>query len=84
MLNVSWIRTGLKAREDPDSKYPNGVEVDVVRGQKHSCSTELPYPAKGIGYYLVECDRCGLRVGITTAGRCDDPRSLRVPCKPRN
>jgi len=28
---------------------------------------------------LVECDTCGITVTLTTAGRPDDPRSVRIP-----
>jgi hypothetical protein len=41
----------------------------------------LPYPAKRIGHYRIECELCGLRVACTTAGRPDDPRSIRIACK---
>ena len=31
--------------------------------------------------YLVECTICGMSVVLTTAGRPDDPKSIRMPCK---
>jgi C4-type Zn-finger protein len=43
--------------------------------------TELPYPAKRCGIYLVVCERCGYSAAITTAGRPDDPRKVTLPCK---
>lgn len=46
-----------------------------------SCYCALPYPAARCGLYLVDCERCGVRVGVTTAGRPDDPKSIRIPCQ---
>ena len=49
--------------------------------RKPTCSTHLPYPARRCGYHVVRCDGCGLSVMISTAGRPDDPRWVRVNCK---
>jgi hypothetical protein len=32
------------------------------------------------GVWVVACHTCGLRVGITAAGRPDDPRTVRLAC----
>ena len=45
-----------------------------------SCKTEICYPAPRCGEYRVECEECGQRFTVTTAGRLDDPRSLRIAC----
>lgn len=81
-LSLKWIDKKREPQCDPDPAHPNGVDVDLRDDpDKPSCRTALPYPAKRCGLYVVACKRCGLTVGITTAGRADDPRSVRVPCK---
>jgi hypothetical protein len=79
-FRVEWIDRGLEPRCKPNPLYPRGIDVDGSSGRK-SCVTLLPYPARRIGYYLVECRECGCTSVITTAGRPDDPRSVRVPCR---
>jgi hypothetical protein len=76
-----WFDTGLEPREAPDLRYPRGVELDVTNGKRPACLVELPYPALRLGAYVVMCDFCGMKVGCATAGRADDPRSIRIPCK---
>jgi len=81
-LKVQWIDRGLEPKSPPNPEYPNGIDLSMVTDpDAKTCSTRLPYPAKRIGYFVVECDICGLHTAVTTAGRPDDPRSLRVPCK---
>ena len=80
-LKVSWVDSGLWPEADPDPTYPGGINVDISRGASKTCETSLPYPAKRIGHYMVECSSCGLKVAVTTAGRPDDPRSIRVACR---
>jgi len=48
-----------------------------------ACKTSLPYPAKRVGYYVVTCAKCHMKTIITTAGRPDDPKSVRLACKRR-
>ena len=82
-LKAKWIDRHLEPKQKPDPAYPLGIDVDMtVAGERsaRSCTTALPYPAKRIGYYVIECSRCGIRVVVTTAGRPDDPRSVKVPC----
>jgi hypothetical protein len=80
-LDVKWIDRGHKAVAPPDPDYPNGQDLDLSHGAKSSCSTRLVYPAQGCGYFVVSCPRCKYIAIITTAGRVDDPRSVKVPCK---
>ena len=65
---------------NPD--YPNGIDIDVSRGREPACTALLPYPAKGCGLYIIHCRMCNINIAVTTAGRPDDPRSVRVSCKP--
>ena len=83
MLKVEWIDGKREPQCQPDQKYPDGMPIDMACGRLPSCFTDLPYPAARCGMYIVECDQCGQRVGIMTAGRPDDPRSVRVGCRNR-
>lgn len=77
---IEWIDGHREPSERPDPKYPQGIDVDISTGGKPSCQVPLPYPAKRCGHYVVACE-CGMRVVVTTAGRSDDPRSVRISCK---
>ena len=70
-----------KPKVAPNPAYPDGIDIDLSQGATKTCQVALPYPAKRIGYYVVVCEVCELRVGLTTAGRPDDPRSVRLACK---
>lgn len=78
---IRWHDSGREPTEKPNPNYPNGVDLDVTHGMKPSCLVKLPYPAKRCGLYYVKCVQCGVKAAITTAGRPDDPCSVRLPCK---
>jgi hypothetical protein len=80
-LTVRWIDGGREPRNPPDPSFPRGVTIDLSRGASATCSTPLPYPARRIGLFVVECAACGQSAAITTAGRPDDPRSITLACK---
>lgn len=80
MLVVTWEGLGRKAQVAPNPHYPEGVALDATGGHPIQCATTLPYPAPECGTYFVECDMCGRRLGITAAGRPDDPRVITLPC----
>ena len=79
-IEAVWIDGGREPQMPPDPAYPDGVDIDLAAGAARSCRTALTYPARRIGFYLVECKTCGFRAGVTTAGRPDDPRSVTLPC----
>lgn len=79
-FDVQWRDAGKEPQCAPNPAYPEGIDVDVSLGIEPSCVVELPYPAARIGAYVVTCATCGARNGCTTAGRPDDPRSIRMPC----
>jgi len=56
-------------------------ETPFAAIDKPTCEVALPYPSKRCGTFIIECATCGLRVACTTAGRPDDPRAARLPCK---
>lgn len=79
-FDIKWIDSGREPQVEPNPNYPNGIDVDTAGSAKPACFTQLPYPARRIGQYLVTCRTCGLRAVITTAGRADDPRSVTLQC----
>jgi len=82
-LTVEWIDRGTEPRSAPDPNFPAGVDLDLTRGETKTCQTALPYPARRCGYFLVSCSECGFQGLVTTAGRADDPRSIKIACKLR-
>lgn len=80
-FTVDWIDKGREPRCQPNPLYPSGKDLDISHGAARVCVVDLPYPAQRCGLYVVKCSECGLSVGITTAGRPDDPRSVKLPCR---
>jgi hypothetical protein len=39
------------------------------------------YPAKRCRFFTLQCSVCGQNAIVTTAGRKDDPRSVKLACK---
>ncbi len=79
-FTVKWIDRHREPQCEPDPAYPHGIDLDCSGGSP-GCKVDLPYPARRCGYYFVECNLCKMNVLITTAGRPDDPRSVKLPCK---
>lgn len=83
-VTITWHDRGRAPQHPPNPAYPEGVDLDVTGGLgplRRTCTVALPYPAPRCGLYVITCRRCTLRVAVTTAGRPDDPRSVRLPCK---
>lgn len=78
---IKWIDRGREPQCPPNPAFPNGTNTDISMGAQKACTIDLPYPAKRCGLYAIECEACGLTLAVTTAGRPDDPRSVRVACK---
>lgn len=78
---IEWLDSGREPKCAPDPDFPIGEDVNMAMPGRESCKVDLPYPARRCGCFIVECEKCGLRVGVTTAGRPDDPRSLTMACK---
>lgn len=79
-ISVDWVDKGFESRIDPNPDFPEGQDVDCSEGFMPACRTDLPYPAERCGMFVVSCKRCGQRIAVTTAGRTDDPRSLKMRC----
>lgn len=80
-FHVRWKDGFREPNVVPDPRYPKGVTVDVSDGAMVTCVASLPYPAKRVGLYVIECSACGRRVSCTTAGRPDDPHSIKMACR---
>jgi hypothetical protein len=81
MHKIDWIDQRLEPKNKADPRYPDGIDLDCSAGAANTCLVKLPYPARRIGYYVITCKHCGLTGMVTTAGRSDDPRSIKMKCK---
>jgi hypothetical protein len=79
-ITVEFISHKRKAQCAPNPAYPNGIDLDLTDGAKVACLADLPYPAECCGVLIVRCQKCGSGHAITTAGRTDDPKSVKLPC----
>lgn len=80
-VRVNWVDKNRQPTGTPDPRYPNGRFLDMSLGARKTCTVDLEHPTKGCGYYTLECLRCHFRAVITTAGRADDPNSVKLACK---
>lgn len=80
-MKVEWVDGEREPQNKPNPAFPDGIDLDMSMGAEPTCATNLPYPAKRCGLYIVECDACGQSVAVTTAGRADDPRSIKLACR---
>jgi hypothetical protein len=80
-FDVAWVDGMRQPQNKANPAYPAGLDINAVPPGGTGCRVALPYPAKRIGRYVIECKLCELRVAVTTAGRADDPRSVAMPCK---
>lgn len=77
---VRWVDVGREPQCAPNPAYPTGIDVDGSFGAENTCTVALPYPAMRCGRYEVKCRACGRTAAVTTAGRPDDPRSVKIAC----
>lgn len=77
---ISWIDRFCEPACPPDPAYPNGIDIDCSHAAPSACVVELYYPARRCGIYTIKCETCGTTALVTTAGRPDDPRSIRLAC----
>ena len=81
-ITVKWIDDHREPQCEPNPNYPKGIDLDCSDGAVATCKTDLrPYPTPRCGFFLVKCETCGQSVVVTTAGRADDPRSLKMACQ---
>lgn len=79
-FKLQFLTKGQKATQQPDPRYPTGMEVDMSYGRTPTCQIKPPYPAVSVGTFHATCDRCGLTIAFTVAGRVDDPKLVTVAC----
>jgi hypothetical protein len=79
-LRSEWVDAGREPQCDPNPAYPLGIDIDASGGAAAACKMALPYPAKRCGMHVITCSDCGATAGCTTAGRIDDPRSIKIAC----
>ena len=80
-MKITWTDFLDEPSCPPNPSYPMGIDLDISEGATKTCKASLPYPAKRCGFYSVECETCGQRIVATTAGRPDDPRSVKMACR---
>jgi hypothetical protein len=86
-FEIHWIDRGRPATQPANSDYPNGIPIDLSNGAQRTCTLDLPCPAprgredRQCGLWSVHCRRCGQVNVLTTAGRADDPRSVKMACQ---
>jgi len=80
-FEIVWYDDGRDPKSPPDPSYPDGIDLDLSRGRLNYCETNLMHPTPRCGKYYIKCNKCGITALITTAGRADDPRSIKLACK---
>ena len=80
-MTVEFIDSGREPKCAPDPAFPEGKDIDASDGASVTCTADIPYPAPRCGVMIVACSKCGLRIGLTVAGRPDDPRTVKIGCK---
>lgn len=80
-MKITWHDSGREPQCASNPAYPDGIDLDGSHGAAASCTAALPYPARRCGLFFVLCETCGVSAAITTAGRPDDPRSVKMACK---
>lgn len=78
---IDWSDGHRETRYPADATYLNGCAIDVALDAPRACRVQLPYPAKGCGHWVVICRVCDYAIALGTAGRRDDPSSVRIPCR---
>lgn len=80
-MKFEFLGSGREPRCPPDPAFLKGKDIDASGGAALTCSVDIPYPAPRCGVMVVRCEKCRLRVGLTVAGRPDDPRSIKLACR---
>ncbi len=83
-VSCKWIDAGREPECPPDPRYPDGIDIDMLPPDVIGCKVELPYPAPRCGAFHLLCLTCGATMVVSTAGRADDPKSVRIPCNIAN
>lgn len=87
-FSVSWSarereENGIKrtwAKYPPTPGFENGGDLDFAKDGASWCVTALSVWPGRLGTLHVRCQHCDVTVDLTTAGRADDPKLVRLPC----
>lgn len=80
-FSVDWMDAHREATYPADPAYLNGAAIDVALDAPKACRVQLSYPALRCGLWVITCRQCAFSIAVATAGRADDPCSVRVPCR---
>lgn len=69
-----------KAKCPSDENFPNGKLIQISTN-KNAHKITLPYPASECGIWILKCEACNFAVGVTAAGRKDDPNQVNFMCR---
>lgn len=78
-IKVRFVDGRREPQCPPNPRYPEGRDIDISEGRP-SCKVDIPYPAPRCGLMMIECEDCDFKMGVTVAGRIDDPKTVRFPC----
>ena len=78
-FKVTFLSRRRMAQCEPNPEFPNGRDIDTKI--RPACKVDIPYPAECVGTWIIYCDECKSTIGVTAAGRPDDPKSIMFPCK---
>lgn len=76
-FEITWRDGHREPSCAPNPAYPAGVDLDISKGAQTTCKVALPYPAKRIGGYVIECHRCGIGVGAVEVFGTESAASFR-------
>lgn len=79
-LTAFFVGEGRMPKCAPNPDFPNGTPCDMAPGGI-GCTIELQHPTPCCGVWIINCDICGYSVGVTAAGRPDDPSTIRIACQ---
>jgi len=83
-FRVRWVGGGCGIRpRQVDAKFIDGRDVETPPDEKGNpcCKVDIPYPAKELGAWKVECTECLARITVMATGHLDDPKSVQMPCQ---
>lgn len=78
---IEWHGSGRAPTQESDPNFPDGIALDVSDKASRTCEARVPWPATEVGFWIVKCRRCRFSVALTAAGRPDDPKSIKLPCR---
>jgi hypothetical protein len=80
-FSVVWRDHDREPKVPFNPHWQYGIAVDLTKGFLPACQTDLQWPAPRCGWFEIRCQICGASAAVSTAGRIDDPKSARLPCK---